>query len=311
MDRTRRAGGFLLDGQMILRRSRVLSSLSIDYEKLKEMVRYDAKATDVGRHFIQLTAKALDFLSASSTQIALVSKVPGKKYFSFSIDKGKKLSRAVNQALFDPRLKHRLNYLEEGLAELPVPERARFLYTVAMAYCCASDLLKTRDQKTPATFFECLIAHLLARSFGANPKTQIEVLHLEEEEASMLPTDFIFDLGQGKPKYHVPVKTSTRERVIQVFAHQRVLDGVHGFGTYKGMLICLTETKLDHENREVIEICVPKQWVLYYKFIAAMHRVYYFDVPARYSELARGTPPIPIASFSGFFDEVKDLAASH
>lgn len=67
-----------------------------------------------------------------------------------------------------------------------------------------------------------------------NPRTQVEVLRLEEE-SSTLPTDFIFDLGAGKPKFHIPVKMSTRERVIQVFAHQRVLDGVHGFGKFTGL----------------------------------------------------------------------------
>jgi hypothetical protein len=31
-----------------------------------------------------------------------------------------------------------------------------------------------------------------------------------------LPTGFVFDFGANRPKFHGPVKTSTRERVIQV-----------------------------------------------------------------------------------------------
>jgi hypothetical protein len=215
----------------------------------------------------------------------------------------------VNVSLFDPSSVKHLNYLINGtLNQIPLPERTRFLYTIAISYCCAADLLKSGDQKTPATFFECLIGHFFARAFGINPRTQVEVLQLEEEKGT-LPTDFIYDLGLAKPKFHVPVKTSTRERVIQVFAHQRVLDGVHGFGKFKGILVCLAETKLDHNSKEVVEICVPKQWNLYYRFIAVMHRFYYSDVPQKYEALASGDPPMAVMPFAKFFDEVADLAA--
>lgn len=288
---------------------RIVSNLSEGYERLKELVRSDAKAPNVAKLLTDLTSDALHFLS-SCKQVPLASKVHGKRYFSFTVKGSDKLSRAVNEELFNPNIRRQLNHLVEGaLIKLAPADRSRLLYTIAIAYCCASDLLKTRDQKTPATFFECLIGHLFARSFGVNPRTQVEVLHLEDE-ASTLPTDFIFDLGPAKSKFHVPVKTSTRERVIQVFAHQRVLDGVHGFGSFKGILVCLTETKLDHKRREVVEICVPKQWVLYYRFIASMHRFYYFDIPARYAELTEGNPPMPIQAFAKFFEEVNELAAS-
>lgn len=292
-----------------LRKDRTIASLSEGYERLKELVRADAKASDVAELLADLTSKALRFLS-SCKQTPLVSKVHGKRYFSFTIKGTDKLSRAVNKELFHPNIRGQLSHLVEGtLINLASADRSRLLYTIAIAYCCASDLLKTRDQKTPATFFECLIGHLFARAFSVNPRTQVEVLHLEDE-ASTLPTDFIFDLGSGKSKFHVPVKTSTRERVIQVFAHQRVLDGVHGFGTFKGILVCLTETKLDHKRREVVEICVPKQWVLYYRFIAPIHRFYYFDIPTRYAELTEGNPPMPIQAFAKFFEEANELAAS-
>lgn len=287
--------------------AQIASTLVEGYERLKQLVRRDAKDPAVAKLLADLASKALQFL-AGCQRVPLVSKVHGKTYFSFTTKRGGTLSRAVNAALFDSNIRRQLSHFVDGtFNKLPLADRSRLLYTTAIAYCCASDLLRTRDQKTPATFFECLIGHLFARSFGVNPRTQVEVLHLEEE-ASTLPTDFIFDLGPTKPKFHVPVKTSTRERVIQVFAHQRVLDGVHGFGAFKGILICLTETKLDHKRREVVEICVPKQWVLYQRFIASLHRFYYFDIPARYAELATGNPPMPIHAFAKFFDEINDLA---
>lgn len=287
----------------------ILQELTASYKTLKKETARDAKSTQVAELIAKFTTSALDFLS-SCKKIPLVSKVPGKTYFSFAKSgKKPKLSRAVNKSLFDPSSsKYLKDFMNGTLNKIPLPERTRFLYTIAISYCCAADLLKSGDQKTPATFFECLIGHFFARAFGINHRTQVEVLQLEEEKGT-LPTDFIFDLGAAKPKFHVPVKTSTRERVIQVFAHQRVLDGVHGFGKFKGILVCLTETKLDHNSKEVVEICVPKQWNLYYRFIAVMHRFYYFDVPQKYEALASGDPPMAVMPFAKFFDETADLAA--
>lgn len=60
---------------------------------------------------------------------------------------------------------------------------------------------------------------------------------------------------------------------------------------------------------KLIEICLPKQWSLYQRFIAPMHRFYYFDVPKKYEALADGNPPMAVTNFSKFFDEVGDLTA--
>lgn len=289
--------------------SKFLVSLSNDYVVLKSLAARDAGGQEVGKLIKHITETSQDFIGSSCIKVPLISKVPGKRYFAFSVRKGEqKLSRAINEDLFDPTSKH-MEYFHAGrLKELSEYDRSRLLYTVAMSYCCASDLLRKQDQKTPATFFEYLNGYFLSQMFGINPRTQVEVLRLEEE-ASTLPTDFIFDLGRGKPKFHIPIKISTRERVIQVFAHQRVLDGVHGFGQFKGILVCLTETKLDHSRKEVIEICVPKQWNLYQRFIAPMHRFYYYDLPKKYADLTSGDPPMAVLSFSRFFDEVSDLIA--
>jgi hypothetical protein len=54
-----------------------------------------------------------------------------------------------------------------------------------------------------------------------------------------LRTDFVFDLGPNRAKFHLPVKVSTRERVIQVWAHQRVLDGVYDTGRFLGTPVIL------------------------------------------------------------------------
>ena len=122
-----------------------------------------------------------------------------------------------------------------------------------------------------------------------------------------LPTDYIFDLGDRKPKFHVPIKTSTRERVVQVWAHQKVLDGIYGMGRFLGILVCLAETKLDLKKQEVIEICLPDQWRIYQMFIAQLKRIYYLDVPKRYEELNLIFPKIPVKQFGDFFHEANTL----
>ncbi len=136
------------------------------------------------------------------------------------------------------------------------PDRiTRIIYSVAVSFFCFIDLTKDGDQKTPGTFFEYLIGHLFAWRLGVNPKTRLPVLNLDM--AATLPTDFIFDLGPNRAKFHLPIKVSTRERVIQVWAHQRVLNGVYGTGRFLGTPVILTETKTDKKKREVIEICLP------------------------------------------------------
>lgn len=178
----------------------------------------------------------------------------------------------------------------------------RFLYTVAMAFCTFNDVTASGDKKTPGTFFELLIGHLLSMAFGVKPRKRVEVMTVEDER-STLTTDFIFDLGPKKLKFHVPVKISTRERVIQVWAHQRVLNGVYGEGRFRGVLVALAETKLDLTKLEVTEICLPDQWAVYQRFIARLDRVYYLDLPLKYAALSKEFPFISVKTLGEFYKE--------
>src|SRR5262249_27496876 len=159
--------------------------------------------------------------------------VPGKSYFVFKYPATGRTSRPVNEALFENNLKADKfsALLLADRAGLAADEISRIIYTAAAAYCCATDVTKVSDQKTPGTFFEIFIGHLVARAFGVNPKKRIVVPTLDAQVE--LPTDFHFELGPGKNRVHLPVKLSTRERVVQVWAHQRVLDGMHGVNRFK------------------------------------------------------------------------------
>jgi len=277
------------------------------YADVAKAFRTDRRGDAISGLILETCNDALRYL-AKRERRSLISGVEGKEYFSFVGSKGK-LSRPVNLALFDPgsdRLEVLFEALRRGSTSTMSPDDiTSACYSAAIGFSCLVDLEKDGDQKTPGTFFEYLICHLVARRLGVDPKTRIEVLNLDKPTS--LPTDWIFDLGVDQPKVHLPVKTSTRERVIQVWAHQRVLDGVYGAGRFLGTLVCLAETKLDHRTLEVVEICLPEQWKIYQMFIARMNRVYYLDVPRAYESLHEAFPRIHVHPFGRFFAEADNL----
>ena len=276
------------------------------YERLKKAAKADMKGALVRTLLSEVARLSLKTL-ASEERVKLRSLVSGKSYFAF---RGRStLSRPANAALFedDPAKQEGLLRIfdEWSFGEVDALEATRVLYLVAMSFFAANDLRSPRDQKTPGTFFEIFAGHLMATLLGVNPKNAIEVLNLDMKGS--LPTDFIFDLGAKGKKFHVPVKTSTRERVIQVWAHQKVLDGIYGVGRYRGVLVAGAETKLDRKKLEVVEICLPDQWRVYQMFIAKLERIYYLDVPTRYAALNEGYPKIDVRPLGEIFSELDQL----
>lgn len=246
-------------------------------------------------------------------RLRLVSKVPDKEYFAFKY--GQRISRAINAELFLPPSEAMSGWEElltsfdsDNYSTLDPVAVTRAIYTAAISFCACIDVVKDGDQKTPGTFFEYLIGHTYARRLGMNPTKKIDVLNLDMK--SSLPTDFVFNLGIDKPKFHLPIKTSTRERIIQVWAHQRVLDGVYGTGRFLGTPVVLTETKTGKRKREVVEICLPDQWRIYQMHIAQLKRIYYLDLPVAYAKLNDLFPPIHVRPFGEFFIEFEDLCCS-
>ncbi len=248
--------------------------------------------------------------NAGYERVDLTTLIADKSYFAFEGATGK-ISRAVNESLYEPSPDAWAALVAAlragGFSTLTEEFLTRTVYSLAMSFFVHIDLTRTGDQKTPGTFFEYLIGHLFASRLGVNPRTRLPVLNLDMD--TTLPTDFVFDLGHGEPKFHLPIKTSTRERMIQVWAHQRVLDGVYGTGRFLGTPVILAETKTDAQRRSVVEICLPDQWRLYQMHIAQLKRVYYLDVPAAYEPLGDIFPPIHVTPFGRFFSEAESLGA--
>lgn len=283
------------------------------YETIKGHQR-ELISQEISNEFLRLATMCLDLLDTFE-RVEMTSDIQGKSYFRWlrRTETSVKKTRAINQNLIGTTEEARLSVetffsalRENSYNNISAHDLTRGCYVAAIAFCACIDLFKENDQKTPGTFFEYLIGHAYATKLQINPRDRVDVLNLDEQ--TTLPTDFIFDLGHNLPKFHLPVKTSTRERVIQVWAHQRVLDGVYGTGRFWGTLVALAETKASAQNNNVTEICLPDQWKLYQMFIAQMKRIYYLDIPQRYAELNNVFPKIPVKEFGEFFHEVDDLA---
>ncbi len=280
------------------------------YEALKQAFKADALSE-------RTTDSIAETFLESRTYIQTFGMLPltydgtGKNYFSFQNEQTGKISRAVNRDLFlgfnDTTAEMFLeNVKRRQITNQSAEEITKACYTIAICFCCSIDMLKDNDQKTPGTFFEYLMGHLIGVQLGVLPSKQLDVLNLDMR--ATLPTDFILNIGENRPKFHVPVKTSTRERVVQVWAHQRVLDGVYGTGRFLGLLSCLSETKVNHQTHVVTEICLPDQWRVYQLFIAQMKRVYYLDIPQKYDRLNNVFPRMYIKPFGEFFFEAATLS---
>ena len=224
---------------------------------------------------------------------------------------GNKISRAINQSLYQPdhtQWKTLRTAMEANdLKGLTPDQITHVLYTMAISFCAAVDIIKDGDQKTPGTFFEYFVAYFFTWRVGVEPTTSIPVLNVDGEN-TRLRTDFIFNLGAKQRKFHMPIKTSTRERSIMLWAHQRLLDGVYGTERFMGTPVLMAETKTDKRKREVVEICSPEQWRVYQLYIAKLKRVYHLDLPSAYQRLNEEFPPLSVRPFAGFFFEWSDLS---
>lgn len=268
----------------------------------------DLKSDEMSVKLRELVVASRGYLMTID-RVPLLSSVPNKSYFMFRDISRNKVSRPVNTLLYDDNLTSEQiqSIMDCDVADLDEQRITQLVYSCAIAYCCATDILKSSDQKTPGTFFELIIGHMVSRTLGVNPETSIKVPTLDVE--INLPTDFVFDLGPGKNRVHLPIKTSTRERVVQVWAHQRVLDGMHGVARFKGVLVALAETN-KVKNTSVVEVCLPNQWTAYQMYIAQLFRVYYLDTPAKYIALKDRYPFIQVKPFGAFFSEVELIERS-
>lgn len=277
-----------------------MANLRPPYNSLKALATANLGDIAVTQSIIDLAK--LSFITLKDyTKHPINSSIANKEYFVF--ERQGKYSRPVNTGLFIDEIPEEIysQYLNLEWNLIPPDMLQKVLYSIAMAYCAATDALGTQDKKTPSTFYEIYIGNIFAREYGTNPISQIEVDL--DEISTTLPTDYLFQPPNQFIKIHLPIKLSTRERSIQAWAHQRVLEGIHGVGRYKGVMVVMAETNFVSKSMSVVEVCLPDQWRLYQMFISQMTRIYYLDMPKKYEELPEKFPHIQVKPFSDFFNE--------
>lgn len=259
------------------------------YQAVKEACAQSHSSPNTRAIIRDVCRSTLRFLDADAQLIPLVSRVPNKTYISYKTDGA--VARPANKALFEPDLAIFDAHWEDWeKGQIAKPDLLRLLYTAALAPCLGMELFDKQNKKGPATFFECFIGNLVATQLDREPTRNAR---LKIGDAALrLTMDFLFDPTDDKPGLHVPVKMSTRERVVQAWSHQRLLDSAYGDGVYQGLMILFSETKLDSRNLEVVEICVPDQWLAYQTYLAKMDNIFYFDLPDRYARMAAAYPAI-------------------
>lgn len=278
------------------------------YNELKKQAKEGVYRPEITTILGNIYEKSLSFL-ADKQHEQLTSKVTGKNYFAFKNDR--KISRAINLDLYKPDYSMWERFssamVDDNLTGFSVEEINTLLYTIPISFVASIDLVKDGDQKTPGTFFEYYIAYFYTWRLGVEPKKEIEI-HNVDSERTNLPTDFVYNLGPRLRKFHLPVKLSTRERSIMLWAHQKLLDGAYGIDRFMGTPVILAETKVDKRKKEVTEICLPAQWRVYQSYIARLKRVYYLDPPTAYCDLDTEFPSLSVKPFSEFFSEWADLS---
>lgn len=291
-------------------------SIASKYDEMKNLFStnpLNEKITDKFKEINNLCQIKINAL----TQIPITSRSTaiGKNYIVFSNAKHK-YSRPVNIDLYNAGCavnSSGVNIIDEFWANVrshcidsqDAHTITAALYAICMNYCCCADLVNGVKSNS-GDYFEKLVGHLYSMHLNVTPINQMNAVELDGESIS-LPTDFIFDLGAGKPKFHIPAKTSTRERVVEVWAQQRVLDGAFGVGRFLCLLTCIGETNFYKNDMSVALTCVPNQWINYQLFISQIKRAYYLDVPGKYDELNHRFPRIHVKEFGEFFHESSKL----
>jgi hypothetical protein len=219
----------------------------------------------------------------------------------------------------------------------------RMVYTAVLSFACCYDLWQRGSRKSPGTFFEILVAGTLQVMLphavltkhiplaALVPDTEVREASAESEtepasvepngdeeapeepkpdEGSGVSTDLVLRLENSPGGIVVPLKITTRERIVQPFAHQRILDAAFGEGVYKSLLTCISETQLDEGTQTVKQVCVPGTVKLFQKYLARIDGIYYCDIPQRYaSEDMKHT--VSVKSVGEFFSDVASVLKQH
>jgi hypothetical protein len=274
-------------------------------------------------------------LSSESTfrNFGLFSGRPLVTYNIFQL--GTVLSRPIRPDIYIADYQTFINMydaFEESLGNKPllwqdenITRANSIVYTSVMSVACCYDLWQRGSRKTPGTFFEILMAGLLQKML---PRAQfskhiplasllndnetlegvetVKNVDQDNEEGASVSTDLVIRMPSRPGGIVIPLKITTRERIVQPFAHQRILDSAFGQGQYQSLLVCISETQLDDKTQSVKQVCVPGTVKLFQKYLAPLQGLYYCDLPQRYAA-ADMQKILPVRLVGHLFKDVYDL----
>ena len=258
----------------------MIDSIVKGHKDLKKL--YDKGGCPI-KDLSDLAVECLALIS-SNTAKESYSRTDNKKYHVYTANGGK--SRPVNSSIF---IESKESFQKEWseLLESIDPDKHtssltedkinNVLYTSIMGFCICFDIWKPKSRKTPGTHFEVLLGSLLQQFLPEFSREKFVTLPDQDEKVS---TDIVFD--KDDKGIVIPVKITTRERIVQPYAHQRILDSVFGDMRYRSVLLCVSETQRDDDNKRVNDICVPGTLKLFQAHLSKLAGLYYLDPPTRY-----------------------------
>jgi len=247
------------------------------------------KSYDQGKNpfndFLYITKYCLTKLS-STTKKTRICKQNNKTFWIY--EKGKNYSRPIQKKLFisdskkfESNWKKLLNAIDSENHSISLKAELinKILYSTIMSFSACYDLWKPRSRKTPGTYFEVLLGSVIGELLSLYKRSKYIPI---PESAESVSTDIVF-CKEDTINLVIPAKITTRERIVQPYAHQRILDSVFSEGEYISVLICVSETQRDR-HVGVKEICVPGTIKLFQTHLSKLGGIYYLDPPTRYLE---------------------------
>lgn len=304
---------------------------SISYSFLAAKKRYD-KGTQALTGCFEVVSECLEALAAH-TQLRHFGNFSTSNALRYSVaDADGALSRPYRPELFisDPEDFAKaaaifVSDLNDGKLDDP-DAFDRVIYTAVTAFSLSYDIWKPKSRKTPGTFFEVIIGsatriafpdyvltkHIPIRDLPVKDEGVVDALvdtvDGDEDAAEFSGDSVSTDLVISNPKTEkgavIPLKITTRERIVQPFAHQRILDSAYP-GQYASFVACISEVQRDDKTGTVKQICVPGTVALFQKHLARINGLYYCDVPRRYAQ-SDFNRIIPVKPFHALFSDVTD-----
>jgi hypothetical protein len=288
---------------------------SFRVENIARLLKLAKKSYDMGLDpLAQLETLAVECLRklGSETTAADQHSLEGKKYIILSAGNGRSrpilpslflkdknaFSRAWKEMVAGIDSKANLITLSGKITD-PENHVNQVIYTAVMSFAACYDIWKPSSRKTPGTYFEIILGSLLKellpkhtrgkhiilkegdKSVLVETDSAVEKEAKEDPQKACVSTDIVFS-ASGKPGLVFPAKITTRERIVQAYAHQRILDSFYGDDKFRSILLCISETQRDDVKNRVNDICVPGTIRLFQRHLASLDFICYADPPTRY-----------------------------